>query len=1218
MLKRVLSAKKRRTKSSSSSASAPPAAIPIKEATPPPKSKPDEENSNETENNSPSTSASTTSMKKVELMRTPNGKVIARKLKVIISPVNLSEAKKRLKRAESELEEVQAQYSRIDIGALEALENLIVELKRELGNKENEVDALNEQLLTLQAFEARVQEQAEEKKKLEEKHSVVMRTADEKIAQLESKCSEHSTTIKMEAMIKKQEQEIFHRKIAAAEEAKRTSVTEYASFKTAMDARIVEMEAKIETLKTQQAEKENALQTVVHNKEAGLAEMNARLLAEKKIAEQLERKVSEHLASKRQAEEERSKLEKQMEDQLASMKESLETSKAHQGQQETKWSKEMQETKEELKATLALLESERSNARAAMKSVDEHNRSMEAAAAKHATFKETMDQKLVAMEKDVKASQNEHAKIEEELRALILTKDEELAKKEKALQAEKEATEQILSDFTKFQRSAEKNEAKLAEKVKALEALQDLSAANMQRETAAKRSQVEKHARLLKEKEAESEKLSGEFEAFKASMQIKIAAMEKETKKSGMDTKKLEAALRDEIEAKQKEASILESEKQRVQRLKAKIAEKDSELQSLRDMLSGKVDADIFDKERKELQLAIQRVEKLLHSKAAEARSLRKQLIDMRGQIRTLVRIRPKLETEVEENVALEIVADGSVVLEQNKKDNPEESVKQYNFDAVFGGNASQEEVYQEIRPLIESVVDGYNACIFAYGQTGSGKTYTMDGAKDGSDPGMYHLSLDSLFKLTRRRSADDQHATIKVSLLEIYNEKLSDLLADDKNSKDEPKELAIRKHPKTGAVMIDGLTEIVVKTTEEVHSTIARGKLQRTVRATDYNLHSSRSHLVLLVKVTMRGGSRSTTTAKLTLIDLAGSESLSTSVVTKQMKRETCSINKSLSALGDVMHALQKNSSFVPFRNSKLTELLRDSLGGRAKTLMVVQTSPLEKYVKETRSTLDFASRVSKICLGSAKRSFEAESLVRAKKEKKEAEKKAENLSEKLVVTNVALSAERKKRVDLESRLKALQEQENDELSVFRASKGELEAERAKLLLERSTFAEEKKTLAAELNRTKSTLQSQLRAQTKNAEGSQSTLMKRNAELSRQVSSLKDRVAQLERANQKHAILAKEYGAYQKEVRELRCQNSAFKARLGKETPSVSSPVPFSAKKLRRMTTAGNVSSPLAKSSKKKLSEAVPKTKSNKENSGISTIAVSVCATPPPAQKQN
>ena len=240
-----------------------------------------------------------------------------------------------------------------------------------------------------------------------------------------------------------------------------------------------------------------------------------------------------------------------------------------------------------------------------------------------------------------------------------------------------------------------------------------------------------------------------------------------------------------------------------------------------------------------------------------------------------------------------------------------------------------------------------------------------MDGAKDGSDPGMYTLSLDSLFRLTQRRSADDAHATIKISLLEIYNEKLTDLLVDStKRVSKAPapeRDLAIRKHPKTGEVVVEGLTEVVVKSTQEVHATIAEGKKLRSVRATDYNLHSSRSHLVLLVRVTMRGGSRSTTTAKLTLIDLAGSENLSTKKTSKQTKMETCNINRSLSALGDVMHALQKNASFVPFRNSKLTELLRDSLGGRAKTLMVVQTSPLEDNVKQTRSTLDFASRVSK-----------------------------------------------------------------------------------------------------------------------------------------------------------------------------------------------------------------------------------------------------------------
>ena len=237
-------------------------------------------------------------------------------------------------------------------------------------------------------------------------------------------------------------------------------------------------------------------------------------------------------------------------------------------------------------------------------------------------------------------------------------------------------------------------------------------------------------------------------------------------------------------------------------------------------------------------------------------------------------------------------------------------------------------------------------------------------------------------------------------------------------------------------------------------------------------------------------------------------------------------------------------------------------------------------------------------------------------KKQCTAAEKAIAELQSKLSMSNVALSAERKQRVALEKKIALMREKENEEVSEFRASKDTLKNERAKLMAERAKISEEKKSLASEFSRTKAQLQGKLKKTAQDAEGAQQTLMKRNADLSRQVSSLKDRVAQLEAANQKHAILAREYSAHQKQMRELKVQNSAFKARLGKEVERSNSPVPLSARKLRRMTTAGNVSSPLAKSSKKLpvASVQTPAVKGNKENEAISTIAVSlVAATPPP-----
>ncbi|KAK2085143.1 Kinesin-like protein kifc3 [Saguinus oedipus] len=240
--------------------------------------------------------------------------------------------------------------------------------------------------------------------------------------------------------------------------------------------------------------------------------------------------------------------------------------------------------------------------------------------------------------------------------------------------------------------------------------------------------------------------------------------------------------------------------------------------------------------------------------------------------------------------------------------------------------------VFQEVQALITSCIDGFNVCIFAYGQTGAGKTYTMEGTPE--NPGINQRALQLLFSEVQEKASDWEY-TITVSAAEIYNEVLRDLLGKEPQEK-----LEIRLCPDgSGQLYVPGLTEFQVQSVDDINKVFEFGHTNRTTEFTNLNEHSSRSHALLIV--TVRGVDCSTglrTTGKLNLVDLAGSERVGKSGAEGSRLREAQHINKSLSALGDVIAALRSHQGHVPFRNSKLTYLLQDSLSGDSKTLMVVQ----------------------------------------------------------------------------------------------------------------------------------------------------------------------------------------------------------------------------------------------------------------------------------------
>eukprot|EP00388_Colpodella_angusta_P002776 GDKJ01009701.1.p1 GENE.GDKJ01009701.1~~GDKJ01009701.1.p1 ORF type:complete len:1013 (+),score=244.40 GDKJ01009701.1:257-3040(+) len=346
-----------------------------------------------------------------------------------------------------------------------------------------------------------------------------------------------------------------------------------------------------------------------------------------------------------------------------------------------------------------------------------------------------------------------------------------------------------------------------------------------------------------------------------------------------------------------------------------------------------------------------------------ERKTLHNLVLELKGNIRVFARVRPlkKFEAEEEPPGGTLSYQDDNKLTVFTVKDGRK---KGFEFDRVFRPNEGQKPVFDEAKPLITSVLDGFNVCIMAYGQTGSGKTHTMSGTKD--DPGLNLRALSELFDLKTSRSSDFQ-INITLAVLEIYNEEIRDLLMTT-SSASQVKKLDVKTDGS-----IPGLIETEVTSADDVLRLIDEANRNRSVAATDMNEHSSRSHAVVQVRTTctQKGGDApgKTFSGKLYLVDLAGSEDVGKSGVTGSALEEAKKINRSLSALGSVIGALCADNPHVPYRDSKLTMVLRDALGGDAKALLIVQTSPYQKSTVETLSSLNFASKARNVENAPAKR---------------------------------------------------------------------------------------------------------------------------------------------------------------------------------------------------------------------------------------------------------
>uniref|UniRef100_A0A8C4ISK3 Kinesin-like protein n=1 Tax=Dicentrarchus labrax TaxID=13489 RepID=A0A8C4ISK3_DICLA len=340
---------------------------------------------------------------------------------------------------------------------------------------------------------------------------------------------------------------------------------------------------------------------------------------------------------------------------------------------------------------------------------------------------------------------------------------------------------------------------------------------------------------------------------------------------------------------------------------------------------------------------------------------------DSRYNTDVALRIRPLSDAEQEE--AATIVAhkvDDQVVVLMDPMEDPDDILranrsreKTYMFDVAFDYSASQEEVYRATtKGLIEGLISGYNATVFAYGPTGCGKTYTMLGTD--KEPGIYVRTLNDLFHAIEETS-DDMLYSVSMSYLEIYNEMIRDLLNPSSGFLD------LREDSK-GVIQVAGITEVSTINAQEIMELLMRGNKQRTQEPTAANQTSSRSHAVLQVAVKQQSRCRDVLQevrfARLFMIDLAGSERAAQTQNRGQRLKEGAHINRSLLALGNCINALsdKNGTKYVNYRDSKLTRLLKDSLGGNSRTVMIAHISPASMAFEESRNTLTYADRAKSI----------------------------------------------------------------------------------------------------------------------------------------------------------------------------------------------------------------------------------------------------------------
>ncbi|RDW65408.1 hypothetical protein BP5796_10100 [Coleophoma crateriformis] len=464
----------------------------------------------------------------------------------------------------------------------------------------------------------------------------------------------------------------------------------------------------------------------------------------------------------------------------------------------------------------------------------------------------------------------------------------------------------------------------------------------------------------LRSKDLEIQSMRGELEdikgeldreqTLKGNLQKDLADMRESQQKAGAETSSAIGTLEGIISSLRAQVSFLES--------------------------GSKAQSDSFKEMESRLQDALRSAEeskrKLIKEETLR-RILFNQVQELKGNIRVMCRVRPTFGAE--DNAAQISFPDSDkeskelALLGQEERSamgNVSRKTHAFSFDRVFGPTTQNQEVFEEISQLVQSALDGYNVCIFCYGQTGAGKTHTMSSA-DGMIPRATHQIYETATNLRDKGWT----YSMEGSFVEVYNEEIHDLLGSSKDF--EKKKHEIRHDDQKKQTTVTGLKSVSLDSPDAVESILKQADANRSVAATKSNERSSRSHSVFILKLVGRNSTTGETSeGTLNLVDLAGSERLKISGAEGERMKETQNINKSLSCLGDVIGALGqgKEGTHIPYRNSKLTYLLQYSLGGNSKTLMFVMVSPLEANVKETLTSLKFATKVHNTHIGTAKKS--------------------------------------------------------------------------------------------------------------------------------------------------------------------------------------------------------------------------------------------------------
>lgn len=451
--------------------------------------------------------------------------------------------------------------------------------------------------------------------------------------------------------------------------------------------------------------------------------------------------------------------------------------------------------------------------------------------------------------------------------------------------------------------------------------------------------------------------------------------------------------------------------------------------------------------------------------------------------VKVVVRCRPMNEKEIAQGHQRIIemnVKKGTIEITNPAK--KEEVPRMFTYDSVYDWNSKQIDLYDEtFRQLVDSVLEGYNGTIFAYGQTGTGKTFTMEGVR--TDPilrGVIPNSFEHIF--THIARTENQQYLVRASYLEIYQEDIRDLL-----SKDQSKRLELKERPDTG-VYVKDLQSFVCKSVKEIEHVMNVGNQNRAVGATNMNEHSSRSHAIFIITIECSepgaDGESHIRVGKLNMVDLAGSERQAKTGATGERLKEATKINLSLSALGNVISALvDGKSTHIPYRDSKLTRLLQDSLGGNARTVMVANIGPASYNFEETITTLRYANRAKNIKNKPKINEDPKDALLREFQE--EIAKLKRELERRGGGGGAAGSKKAKKRRQRENGSIVEEEEEEGEEGESQSTEDKIKLEQAKLEEDKkslednhSMMAEEKEKLMGEIQKRAHQLKKQQEAQ--------------------------------------------------------------------------------------------------------------------------------------------